>query len=123
MTGPYLEPAQEAGGRFVRRRIEGNVVMLNLLRFRETADYSDHPDLTPPAPISGAEAFDRYIRHTLPYLRETGGDLVFLGAGGPFLIGPEEESWDLVIGFCAYESRPLMKDPPFKRGTKRGALP
>lgn len=97
MTSPHLEPTQDAGIRFMRRGIEGNVVMLNLLRFRETADYSDHPDLAPAAPISGAEAFDRYIRHTLPYLREAGGDLVFLGEGGPFLIGPQEEHWDLVM--------------------------
>ncbi len=71
--------------------------MLNLLRFREVADYSASPELAPAAPISGAQAFDRYIRHTLPLLRESGGDLVFLGAGGSFLIGPEDEKWDMAM--------------------------
>jgi len=33
----YLEPTQEAGRAFVMRGIEGEVVMLNLLRFREVA--------------------------------------------------------------------------------------
>ena len=36
------------------RQTAGNVVMLNLLRFREVADYSAYPDLAPPTPISGA---------------------------------------------------------------------
>jgi len=101
MTAPdperHLEPTQEAGRAFVQRGIEGSVTMLNLLRFREVADYAAHPELAPESPISGAEAFDRYIRHTLPFLRESGGDLVFLGAGGRFLIGPERERWDLVM--------------------------
>ena len=91
---PYLEPTQESGRAFWRRGITGPVVMLNLLRFRKIADYSAHPELAPPAPISGETAFDRYVAHTLPYLEESGGTLLFLGAGGSFLIGPAEERWD-----------------------------
>ncbi len=93
----YLEATQNAGRLFLQRGLEGPVIMLNLLRFREVADYTAHPDLAPAAPISGAEAFDRYFRHTLPVLRESGGDVVFLGAGGPFLIGPEGERWDRAV--------------------------
>ena len=97
MPTTYLEPTQESGRAFVMRQMQGNVVMLNLLRFREIADYSATPELAPASPISGADAFQRYIDHTLPYLRETGGDLVFLGAGGALLIGPEAERWDMVM--------------------------
>ena len=93
----YIEPTQEAGRRFVQRGLAGPVVMLNLLKFREIADYSAHPELAPSRPISGAEAFDRYVRHTLPYLRESGGDVPFLGAGGAFLIGPADERWDMAM--------------------------
>ena len=93
----YLEPTQEAGRNFVQRGIEGIVVMLNLLRFRDVADYGANPELAPPTPISGAQAFDRYISHTLPFLKESGGDLAFLGAGGAFLIGPGDERWDLAM--------------------------
>ena len=71
--------------------------MLNLLRFREVADYSASPELAPETAISGAAAFERYIAHTLPYLRESGGELMFVGAGGSFLIGPEDERWDMVM--------------------------
>jgi hypothetical protein len=98
MTQPpstsHLEPTQEAGRAFWQRGMAGPVVMLNLLRFRAVADYSAHPALAPASPISGAEAFDRYIRHTLPFLQESGGELLFLGQGGPFLIGPAAERWD-----------------------------
>ncbi len=93
----HLEVTQAAGRDFVMRGIEGAVVMLNLLRFRETADYSAAPELAPDAPISGSQAFRLYIDHTLPHLRESGGEVLFLGKGGPFLIGPEAERWDMAM--------------------------
>jgi hypothetical protein len=90
----YLEPTQDAGRALLMRGIAGEVVMLNLLRLREVADYAAHPELAPERPISGAEAYNRYIAHTLPYLAESGETLLFLGDGGPFLIGPKDERWD-----------------------------
>ncbi|WP_424630585.1 DUF1330 domain-containing protein [Bradyrhizobium sp. SYSU BS000235] len=90
----YLQPTEAAARALFMRAIEGDVVMLNLLRFRAIADYAAHPELMPDTPISGAQAFDRYIAHTLPYLRESGGELIFMGDGGSFLIGPESERWD-----------------------------
>ena len=93
-TACYLEPTWNAGRDFAQREIAGELVMLNLLRFRETADYSQSPELAPPQPISGAEAYDRYVAHTLPHLRKSGGDILFMGNGGPLLIGPEGERWD-----------------------------
>jgi len=92
----HLEPTQEAGRAFFQRGIAGPVVMLNLLRFRAVADYAANPELVPPAPISGAAAFERYVAHTLPYLERSGGSLTFVGEGGPFLIGPADERWDRV---------------------------
>lgn len=94
---PHLDVTQDAGRQFIGRGIQGSVVMLNLLRFREIANYEANPELAPPVPISGAEAFDRYIDHTLPHLRASGGELMLLGRGGPFLIGPAEERWDLAM--------------------------
>jgi hypothetical protein len=90
----YLEPTQESGRTLVTRAIKGEVVMLNLLRFREVADYSATPDLAPATPISGAEAYERYMTHTMPYLTESGGELLFFGEGGTFLTGLESERWD-----------------------------
>ena len=93
----YLEPTWEAGRAFMARQLQGSVVMLNLLRFRDVADYSATPHLAPEEAISGAEAFQRYIEHSLPYLRESGGDLLFLGHGNHFLIGPPDERWDMAM--------------------------
>jgi hypothetical protein len=112
MTQVYLEPTQEAGAALFSRNITGEVVMLNLIQLRQTADYSASPELAPETPISGREAFQRYIDHTLPYLRESGGELMFLGEGGRYFIGPNDEQWDLVMlvrqsslaGFLAFAS-------------------
>jgi hypothetical protein len=93
----YLEPTQESGRAFMARGISGSVVMLNLLRFREYADYSATPQLAPAEPISGAAAYQLYVQHTLPHLKKSGGELIFWGKGGNFLIGPTNERWDAVM--------------------------
>lgn len=85
---------QEAGKAFVQRRIDGPVVMLNLLRFCEVADYAASPELAPPSPTSGAEAYRRYMEHTRPLVERAGGEVLFVGEAGPWLIGPAEEQWD-----------------------------
>lgn len=97
MTERFLEVSPEAGAALFARNISGAVTMLNLLRFREVADYSAHPELRPDEPISGAAAYQKYIDHTLPFLKASGGELVFLGKGGQYLIGPQDEPWDLVM--------------------------
>ncbi len=93
----YLEPTQESGRALMLRRIEGGVVMLNLLRFREVADYSASPELAPETPISGEAAYQIYMDHTLPFLRKSGGEVIFYGEGGQFLIGPTSERWDAAM--------------------------
>ncbi|MFK7848634.1 MAG: DUF1330 domain-containing protein [Rhodothermales bacterium] len=98
MAERYVEVTQEAGAALFARGIEGEIVMLNLLRFRDKADYSAAPELAPAeGEISGREAYRRYIEHTLPYLRKSGGEVIFMGEGGRFVIGPADESWDQVL--------------------------
>ena len=97
MTVRFLDVTQETGAALFARNITGEVIMLNLLRFRDVADYSANPELMSPDSISGAEAFQKYIDPTLPFLKESGGDVVFLGKGGRYLIGPQEEQWDFVM--------------------------
>jgi hypothetical protein len=93
----YLEPVDENVMQLLKRRINGPVVMLNLLRFREQADYSSFPELAPPSPISGSDAYDLYVRHTMPFLTAGGGSVVFYGVGGHNFIGPPDERWDRVM--------------------------
>jgi hypothetical protein len=96
-TQTYLEPTQESGRALFVRGIPGPVVMLNLLRFRAVADYSANPELAPASPISGEAAYRLYMLHTLPYLHASGGELLFYGKGGSFLIGPSDERWDATM--------------------------
>ena len=97
MPAPYFQPTQEAGRQLMLRDTGGPVTMLNLLRLRPVADYSRSPELAPPTPISGRQAFQLYIDHTLPHLAASGGELALLSDGGPWLIGPPEERWDLAM--------------------------
>ena len=60
----YLDVTQEAGAAFFSQNITGAVTMLNLLRFRDVADYSANPELMPEQPITGAEAYQKYIDYT-----------------------------------------------------------
>jgi uncharacterized protein (DUF1330 family) len=97
MEEKYLVPTQEAGRNFIMRQISGSVVMLNLLRFRKYADYTGTPELSPTETISGEEAYQLYIKHTLPHLEKSGGEIIFMGKGGDFLVGPTTERWDAVL--------------------------
>lgn len=92
-----LEPTDESVTALLRRDISGPVTMLNLLRLRDWADYSASPEIAPPCPLTGAEAYDRYIRHTLPFLTASGGSITFLPTGGHSLVGPPGERWDLAM--------------------------
>lgn len=93
----FIKPTPAAGAAFFGAPPEGPIVMLNLLRFREVADYSGAPELAPPEPISGREAYERYAAHTIPILKEAGAEVLFRGDGRSYLIGPEDERWDLVL--------------------------
>lgn len=97
MSKTYLDVTQEQGIAFYRRGIKGEVVMLNLLKFKEKADYSNLPEIDPGKELTGREAYQLYIDLTLPFLKEAGSEVIFMGKGGPFLIGPEDAEWDEVL--------------------------
>ncbi len=116
MTGEraFLDVTPEQGAAFFGSPDLGPVVMLNLLRFRETADYSHAPDLAPDTAISGAEAYARYMQDMRPLLEASGGEVLFSGSSASFLIGPQGEQWDHVLlvrqaskaSFLAFASHP-----------------
>ena len=70
------------------------VIMLNLLKFRESADYRNFPNETP---CSGREAFARYETHVIPCIESYGGRFIFSENAKGSVIGPEGENWDKVI--------------------------
>jgi hypothetical protein len=93
----FLDATEESAVALFSRGISGPITMLNLVCFRDVADYSGSPAIRPESDISGREAFQKYIDHTLPFLNDTGGDIQFLGEGGKFFVGPQNENWDLVM--------------------------
>ena len=67
------------------------IVMINLLRYREQAEYpagSDHE------PCSGREAYSRYGQQVLPMIAKHGGRPIWAGSAFASPIAPEGERWD-----------------------------
>ena len=114
MTEAFFDVTPQQGARFFGAPDSGPVVMLNLLRFRERADYSHAPDLEPTGGVAGREAYSRYMAGMLPLLEASGGEVLFNGTSSHFLIGPENEQWDHVLlvrqaskaSFLAFASDP-----------------
>lgn len=94
----YVEVTQEAGKQFYLEYIgKGPVVMLNLLKFRERADYTGFETLNPGAEISGKDAYKLYMKYTQPEIEKIGSRVLFYGSANQFLIGPTNETWDAVL--------------------------
>lgn len=86
------------------------VFMLNMLKFREAAEYpadylSEHPEA---AGRTGREAYEIYSKSTMPFLFGVGGQLVWMGDVASSLIGPEDETWDRIF-LVYYPSRDALK--------------
>lgn len=94
----YIDVTQESGRAFYQKfHSKGKVVMLNLLRFKKVADYTDLESIKPSKEISGEQAYNLYMEFTLPHINKAGSKVLFLGKSQSFLIGPNEEDWDLVL--------------------------
>ena len=93
----YLHATPQGSLNLLSRSINGPVVMLNLLNFREAADYTGYPDLDPGHPLTGRQAYGLYMQAVRPLIVGAGGELVFMGRGGKFVVGPEAEGWDMVL--------------------------
>lgn len=81
-------------------RTPGPIAMLNLLKFRDRAEYADgRAD-----DISGREAFMRYIAAMGPIVEAAGGKFLFSGDIERLVMGEVEELWD-AVGIAEYPSR------------------
>lgn len=93
----YINPTDEAAIKLFSSGLQGDVFMLNMIKYKDTADYSQTPDLAPSESISGEQAYQLYMQHTQPFLAESGGEVIFMGAANDYFIGPKDENWDLVF--------------------------
>jgi len=94
----YIDTSQDAGRRFfMDYRGKGKVVMLNLLKFKEKADYGKHEHLKPDQEISGKEAYKLYMNSIFSVFRSAGSRILYFGKSSDYLIGPEAVKWDAVL--------------------------
>ena len=67
------------------------IVMINLLRFRETANYVGGIE------CAGREAYATYSKQAFKKIKEAGGEVLYQGSVIGSIIAPAGESWDEVI--------------------------
>jgi uncharacterized protein (DUF1330 family) len=89
----------------------GPIHMLNLIRLREKAAYTDGRLAT------GAEAYAAYSRGSQPIFSRLGGRIVWRGKLEQTLIGPSDEFWDICF-VAEYPSvaafAEMVRDPVYR---------
>jgi len=83
---------------------DGAFVMVNLLKFRDRAEYDDGD-----RGLSGAEAFARYAGEVFKLVNNLGGRAVYSGAVTGLLLGEVEDNWDM-ISLVEYPSGQAFRD-------------
>ncbi len=114
MSG-YIDPTKETFGVFRNNDRPGPIQMLNLVRFRDHAEYPDGRAL------SGAEAYAAYGKQSGPVFARLGGTIVWRGNFELMLIGPETENWDECF-IAQYPSVAafveMVRDPVYREAVK-----
>lgn len=85
-------PRPELAQAFFSDADHGPMVMVNLLKFKETATYPDGRD----PELSGREAYNRYGAAVVACLKAVGGHVIYSGPVSGILLGDVEELWDAV---------------------------
>jgi uncharacterized protein (DUF1330 family) len=97
-------PSMEQAASFFGGADDGSFVMVNLLKFKELADYEDGSD----PGLSGRDAYLRYGAAVQACLAEVGGRAIFSGTVTGLLLGEIEEPWDMVA-LAQYPSLAAMQ--------------
>ena len=84
---------------------DGPIYMLNLLTFKEKAEYPDGRDTD----LTGAEAYAVYSAEVAGHLATVGGRPMFAAKVERLLLGEVEELWD-TAAIAMYPSRKAMME-------------
>jgi uncharacterized protein (DUF1330 family) len=87
----HIDPTREQFEAFKALPRDTPIMMLNLIRLKETATYPDGES------CSGAEAYRRYGQHSGPIFRELGGEILWRGHQECMLTGPSDKHWDIAF--------------------------
>ena len=82
---------------------KGPIKMLNLLKFKEKAEYKDGRETD----LSGFDAYLIYSKETVEHLKKVDGKIIFSGPIERLMIGEVESLWD-VAAIAEYPSRSAM---------------
>ena len=87
----YIDPERDQFEAFKKLPRDEAIMMLNLVRFRDKANYEDGRNAT------GAEAYAAYGRESGPIFRRVGGEIIWRGKPELMLIGPQDKNWDIIF--------------------------
>jgi uncharacterized protein (DUF1330 family) len=90
-----IDPSRESFSQlFVKTAPDKPVTMLNLLRFKEQAEYTPERKETP---CTGREAYARYTANALKAVQAAGGMVLWQGRACHAQVAPADEVWDDVL--------------------------
>ncbi len=96
-------PNEEQIQGFLEPGPDGPIYMVNLLKFKERAEYPDGRE----SDLSGAEAYAIYAEAVSKLLTEFGGAAMFGANVERLMLGEVEELWD-TVAIAMYPSREKM---------------
>lgn len=113
-----INPTRDQMIALFERGGDGPVQMINLLKFKERAEY---PPGSEDLGGTGEEAYQRYGANTIPHVMKRGGRIVLLAAADSIVLGDmDHDDWDQVA-IVEYPSRDAFfdmgRDPDYQAGT------
>ena len=100
-----VTPNEEQMKAFMEPGHDAPIYMLNLLKFKEVAEYSDGRKTS----LTGAEAYGIYGAEVVAHLAKVGGAPVFSAQVERLMLGEVEELWD-TVAIAMYPSRKAMME-------------
>jgi uncharacterized protein (DUF1330 family) len=98
-------PSPEQLEGFAQPGPEGPICMVNLLRFKDKAEYEDGRETD----LGGREAYALYAQAVFELLAEFGGGGMFVADIERLMLGEVEDLWD-EVAIAQYPSRQAMLD-------------
>ncbi|MDB9769846.1 DUF1330 domain-containing protein [Gammaproteobacteria bacterium] len=99
----HLRPSKAQMEGFFEGDTETEITMLNLLKFKEKAEYEDGRETD----LTGREAYSIYGKEVVEHLEKVGGKSVITGKVSRLMLGEVEDLWDS-IALARYPSRKAM---------------
>ena len=109
-----ITPSEEQINGFLEDPNIGPISMVNLLKYKDKADYADGRDVN----LSGKEAYMLYANEVINLITKYGGEFIFAGKVNRLMLGEVDEMWD-EIAIAKYPSRKAMfemtMDPEYQK--------